>query len=1148
MGDHAMALRRFVTRAAQSRYASALMWTGYVSVPVHGGLFRGVPLGPLDAFALLSIWWLVLVDRRIGGLRILGTALAVAVSVSVAVPAEHGIRARYYANADASGAFERSTEYRSSTFTRLDDRLDFSRGGRELPLVFFNDIARFNFHNPGQPERDALPFAVVWDGNWWVESDGTPRYLYLDSPRASAQLLVDAVPVVSTTPTNAFGSAVVTPARGWHQIYIRFSSPYAAPRRFSAGELVGDNRLVPLDGVAVRTRRIDQWQMTVTRLFDLAKTAFDLCALGWLAWLVAMAVGEIRRAIVSGDRPSLRRRRLLALFALVAIVEACAFASQWAGRLMLLSGGDDPMTYEFYARNIQMNGLMMRFLDGPYYTQVFYPYFLAAVHAVFGEGMFGVMLVQRLLVAVVVWKVVDIAMLIGGDDVAPAAFGCAAFLAYAKLAPISASLLNESLFVPLLVTWTAAVIRLCQSPTGLRAVGTGLLGGVTALTRSTLLLACAAVFPACWMAWKNTARRGRFVIALAASTGVVVSLIAVRNWIVLHEFVPVPAELPITLLDGNRPPPSVSLDYSRRGPLYDRIGLNPFTREVVEYAITAPGTFAESLGRKFLFPFGVYEPYAPGWGYSVLFLALSTASIVGFALALRARAAPPLIVCLPGLIAITQFAALVVVYPKEERLILPFHMLLVPYAAVAVERALRLRFALPPMPTIAGRMRIGASAARIGGAALVGTLSVYTFVVRTRGISEHFLMLGDQIRDWSIALGPFWRLPLVGPPSNAGGNSFGPIFYWVLWLIRVVVGPLVDNLPHAGGIGLAAAQSCADGMLCAGIKRASGSWTFAIATVLIIASSPFDLALSSVIWNPVLSVAFAKTAAGLVLYWADDLTRPRRIVLCLVAWLAVQAHSGALPFSAAIFVWIFWTQWKREPRRTAIALVEAAVVVLLLQLPSAFARESIQPTRLWPLLLHPEQLRPLDAFRALGEAVASIAAAPFHFRYVPLTLLGCATALLVVVGPVDAIAVVSVLPLAFAVLIWSLWQGEAYEAYTFLTLVPPAVLTVVWTLRLLPDRAARAVAAAALLAIAVFTQTARLENATLVFRLPSYGALVRGSRAVVARGEPVRRIDAPFLPSSSNPEFVYTILHGQIRRDAPVVARLSETGEVTFVR
>jgi hypothetical protein len=45
-----------------------------------------------------------------------------------------------------------------------------------------------------------------------------------------------------------------------------------------------------------------------------------------------------------------------------------------------------------------------------------------------------------------------------------------------------------------------------------------------------------------------------------------------------------------------------------------------------------------------------------------------------------------------------------------------------------------------------------------------------------RGISTHFWMLWDQIRDWGIALGPFADLPLVGPPTHFRGYTIGPAF------------------------------------------------------------------------------------------------------------------------------------------------------------------------------------------------------------------------------------------------------------------------------------------------------------------------------------------------------------------------------------
>src|SRR6266545_707217 len=137
-------VRDFVKRAAESRYTSAVIWTVYLLIPVRAtGLFQGVPLGPLEAVTLLGIWWLALVNRRMGRSRLVVAAVFVTLIVSFAAPGEHGFRARYYADAAASGPIELSTEFRRTDVTRIDQRLDFVRGGPELPLVFFNDIARF---------------------------------------------------------------------------------------------------------------------------------------------------------------------------------------------------------------------------------------------------------------------------------------------------------------------------------------------------------------------------------------------------------------------------------------------------------------------------------------------------------------------------------------------------------------------------------------------------------------------------------------------------------------------------------------------------------------------------------------------------------------------------------------------------------------------------------------------------------------------------------------------------------------------------------------------------------------------------------------------------------------------------------------------
>ena len=145
--------------------------------------------------------------------------------------------------------------------------------------------------------------------------------------------------------------------------------------------------------------------------------------------------------------------------------------------------------------------------------------------------------------------------------------------------------------------------------------------------------------------------------------------------------------------------------------------------------------------------------------------------------------------------------------------------------------------------------------------ALAAVFFVYVLSIRTYDVASTFLMLGEQTRDWTIALGSLTELPLAGAPSTAGGRGFGPAYYWLLWLGRVTLGPFMDNLPHAGGVFVALLQSIADTWLLVALSRRV-HWGLALAMCLLIASAPFDIAISSVIWNPPVSAALIKMATA----------------------------------------------------------------------------------------------------------------------------------------------------------------------------------------------------------------------------------------------------------------------------------------------
>jgi hypothetical protein len=662
-----------------------LIWLAYFLLPTDaGGLVHGIPLGPIEAAALLMLAWLAIMRVRMPGKKVVGTLLLVAVTAGAAIPGSGGFRARYFANADAAGTHERSVEYRDAAFTKIDARLAFDPEDRQFPLAFFNDNSRFNFYKPGEPHRQLLAFSVRWSGMWWADDD-RPR-LYLDAPDATAQIFADGAEVMALRAGSGSPIVMEAPvARGWHRLDINYSAPYGTRRPFSAGLVDGKMRR-PFDRSMVVTQQIREWQMTGVRLLQRFKVAADVAVLICLTWVFVQAfaptVRRLRRAPTYWSW-----RDAAALFAVAAAVDALVFASPWFTHNMLLPGGDDTMTYEGYARDILLNGILMNgglpLGEGePFYYQAFYPYFLAAMHYLFGESMFGPVLAQRLLAAFTIWVLVNIAIDLHVERVWKSALPVAAFFIAWKLWPIAAQPLNESLYVPLLAAAAWALVRVCVEPRPRWALGGGALTGLATITRSTALLAWVVAWPVCWVAIEDARHRTRIVVTIAAVFFAIFSLVTIRNWMVARVFAPTSTELGVTLLGGNEVPEGVLIDLTRRSTVYRTLGISDLSATVIEYALTAPGAFLLHQGRKALFALGFYEAYAPGWGLSPVYIAVWTSAIAGVSIAWRNSGGKPWSL-LPALIALTQFIAVVIVYPKGERLIVPIHTLLVPYAALA---------------------------------------------------------------------------------------------------------------------------------------------------------------------------------------------------------------------------------------------------------------------------------------------------------------------------------------------------------------------------------------------------------------------------------------------------------------------------------
>jgi hypothetical protein len=436
-------------------------------------------------------------------------------------------------------------------------------------------------------------------------------------------------------------------------------------------------------------------------------------------------------------------------------------------------------------------------------------------------------------------------------------------------------------------------------------------------------------------------------------------------------------------------------------------------------------------------------------------------------------------------------------------------------------------------------------------AAILAALAIYLFVVRIYGVAETLWMLADQIRDWRLALGPFTGLPLTGPSSTAGGSSLGPIYYWVLWISRLAIGPWTSNLPHAGVYGIAALQTIADGLLFCALRRRSIGPVAAAGTVLLGATVSMDLAITATIWNPGVSVAMVKLAIALRIWSPGPASPLRMIATTAAAWFAVQAHSAAL-FVAAPVVASFPLEqlFVRRIGGALQAIRTAAEVVLVLQVPflvHAFAGSTqAVPARFLASasesLGEQGHLRLADAGRSIlfesgyifgspqpqiiGVVFLVVGCVMFTVRYWRDFALFCAT----------------IAPPLCAWIGFSLWRGN-YDSYWYLPLVP--CLAVASGLGVTAFRSG--ITSVLLLALVLVAQPYRILHSHSWLRMPQYGPLVRGSQAVIKHANPVRRLDTTFaLPPLSDRHFPFEAMGGRFSDDAPFDAVIDERGEATF--
>ena len=449
--------------------------------------------------------------------------------------------------------------------------------------------------------------------------------------------------------------------------------------------------------------------------------------------------------------------------------------------------------------------------------------------------------------------------------------------------------------------------------------------------------------------------------------------------------------------------------------------------------------------------------------------------------------------------------------------------------------------------------------------ALAVALFVYVLSIRTYDVSSTFLMLGEQTRDWAIALGGITDLPLLGAPSTSGGRGLGPAYYWVLWLGRVTIGAFMDNLPHAGGVTVALLQSIADAWLFLALSRRV-HWVLALAMCLLIASAPFDIAISQVIWNPPVAAAFIKMATAIALMLSVS-SPPWHIGLAAAfAWMAVQCHLSGLfvaaPLLAALVLQpmlyarplVYEHDTEADQRRRGLrdagrSLAIVAGVVLALQVPFLIARFTepgapAGPASLISGLMNPQVFRPWTAFDTVTGITGNLVwPSPDTFTFaIPIVI---AALIVVIVYRRDLIVIaVSAGAIVMAAVLFTT-STRSYDGYWFITLTTALTLTAGMVLAAIPSRVAVTWIGVAVLIFVAWRQPARVEDSKRFFKYPQYAPMLKGSREAAMRAPVLRDIVTDFeVHPTMDRRFIYTILGGRIDPSALSTAVISSDGSV----
>ncbi len=499
----------------------------------YGSSFAGPPLGASGRVALAIVFGSWLWSRFLPSARgpawrthalLLGLVALKVLLAAVSVPA--GWRGQY-AFLDQRGQWH-SAEF-FWRFSRHRFRIDPTPA---LPqpasdLHFLNDIPSYGYPPYSAVRRDVeFPLTVTWTGYVDVDAALPVRLSGTSAGALTAQ--------IDGRDAGALNARDLVLAPGEHVIRIRYDKPAGEPPRVAAlltGTGTGRSLVVaPRPGPAPTTRPVAPLGSALVWIgLGLAASAFVHASLRrpWRSSAnVVAALGLASSALV--------------------IVWTLRLAIAMLGVTLFLHGGGDPLVYASDARDILLHGLLN--LRGaevgqaqPFYHYPFYPYLLAAAHALVGDDGSTIFLVNGFALALLPW----LFWRLGWRALSPVAAVWAfaslvAFIAWYcwPIAAFEEPSFTDVVFVALVFAAVVGLARAYDSPTPGRLLCAGILTGIGCATRPSLAIFVPMAAISMW--WWVGRALGRWIAAGTwFAAGVLGALLpfAVRNLLAARQVV-----------------------------------------------------------------------------------------------------------------------------------------------------------------------------------------------------------------------------------------------------------------------------------------------------------------------------------------------------------------------------------------------------------------------------------------------------------------------------------------------------------------------------------------------------------------------------------------------------------------------------------